>query len=292
MDLRKCILTKNDCYKAAVEFIPKGIMWHSTGAHNPNLKRYVGPDDGKLGVNTSNNHWNTPRPDGRKVCVHAFIGLDAQGKVCTYQTLPFDMRAWHAGGKANDSYIGFEICEDNLKNKSYFDKVYKEAVELTSYLCALYNLDPMEENVIICHQDGYRLGIASNHADVYHWFNIFGKTMDDVRKDVKEIMSSKSVNTTKEVKKEESEYKVGEDYITTVNLYVREKAAGQKKKYIHLTADGKKHATADEKGCAILTKGTTVTCNGVEIKDGNIWIKIPSGYICAYLKESNKKYVC
>ena len=53
---------------------PKGIMVHSTGANNPTLRRYVGPDDGLLGANQYGNHWNTYRPGGRQVCVHGFIG--------------------------------------------------------------------------------------------------------------------------------------------------------------------------------------------------------------------------
>ena len=42
MNLHKLILTNNDCYKAGKTITPKGIMVHSTGANNPNLKRYVG----------------------------------------------------------------------------------------------------------------------------------------------------------------------------------------------------------------------------------------------------------
>lgn len=181
MNLRKCLLTKNDCYKAGKKITPKGVMWHSTGADNPNLKRYVQPDDGKLGDNEYNNDWNR---SGVGACVHAFIGLDKNGVVATYQTLPWNYRGWHCGGSGNDKYISFEICEDDLKDKSYFEKVYKEAVELTAYLCKMYDLDPNGKNVIICHQDGYKLGIATNHGDVYNWFNKFGKDMNDVRKDV------------------------------------------------------------------------------------------------------------
>ena len=59
MNLRKLILTNNDCYKAGRKITVKGIMVHSTGANNPWLKRYVGPDDGLLGVNKNGNHWNT-----------------------------------------------------------------------------------------------------------------------------------------------------------------------------------------------------------------------------------------
>lgn len=216
MDLRKLILTKNDCYKAGVKMTPRGIMWHSTGANNPNLKRYVGPDDGALGTNTYNNHWNTDRPGGRQVCVHAFIGKLANGKIATYQTLPWDMKAWHSGGSANDSYIGFEICEDALNDKAYFEKVYKEAVELTAHLCKLYNLDPNGKDVIICHADGAKLGIASNHGDVYHWFKKFGKTMDDVRKDVAKCMDTAIQEDTVEIYRVR---KSGKDVKTQIGAY-------------------------------------------------------------------------
>ena len=69
MNLHQLFLKKNDCYKAGRTIIPKGIMVHSTGANNPNLRRYVGPDDGLLGRNTGGNHWNTATPGGSQVCV-------------------------------------------------------------------------------------------------------------------------------------------------------------------------------------------------------------------------------
>lgn len=186
MNLNKLIFTENACYKAGRKIKVKGIMVHSTGANNPWLKRYVGPDDGKLGKNQYNNHWNTYHPGGREVCVHGFIGKLADGSIATYQTLPWDHRGWHAGGSANDTHIGFEICEDGLTDKTYFDKVYKEAVELCAYLCKQYGLT--EQN-IICHSEGYKKGIASNHGDVMHWFPKHGKSMDTFRADVKALLS-------------------------------------------------------------------------------------------------------
>ncbi len=182
MNLHKLILTNNACYKAGRTITPKGIMVHSTGANNPNLKRYVGPDDGLLGKNQYNNHWNQDKPDGRQVCVHGFIGKLADGSIATYQTLPWNHRGWHAGGSANDTHIGFEICEDGLADTSYFSAVYKEAVELCIYLCKQYGLT---EKDIICHCEGNKLGIASNHGDVMHWFPKHGKSMDTFRADVK-----------------------------------------------------------------------------------------------------------
>ena len=193
MNLKKLILVNNECYKARKTIVPKGIMVHSTGANNPNLKRYVGPDDGFLGKNKYNNHWNQSRPNGRQVCVHAFIGKLADGTIATYQTLPWNHRGWHAGGKANDTHIGFEICEDNLTDASYFNKVYKEAVELCVYLCKLYKLT---EKDIIGHYEGFKLGIASNHSDPSNWFPKHGKSMNTLRADVKKALTSSPLSPT------------------------------------------------------------------------------------------------
>lgn len=192
MNLRKLLLTNNECYKVGKKIIVKGIMVHSTGANNPNLKRYVGPDDGLLGVNQYNNHWNQARPGGRQVCVHAFIGKLADGTIATYQTLPWDMRGWHSAsgskGAAHDTHIGFEICEDGLTDATYFNKVYQEAVELCAYLCKEFNLDPMKDGVIIGHYEGHQRGIASNHGDPKNWFPKHGKSMDTFRSAVKALL--------------------------------------------------------------------------------------------------------
>ena len=195
MKLLTCLLTANRCYKCGAKIRPKGVMVHSTGANNPNLRRYVQPVSttpdragllARLGTNPNGNHWNRA---GLSVCVHGFIGKLADGSVAAVQTLPWDRRGWHAGdgssGKsANDTHISFEICEDGLDDPDYFARAYREAVELTAMLCKQYGLDPLADGVVICHQEGYRRGIASNHGDVLHWFPRFGKSMDDFRAEV------------------------------------------------------------------------------------------------------------
>ena len=202
MNLRKLIFINNACYKAGRTIKPKGIMVHSTGANNPNLKRYVGPDDGLLGKNQYNNHWNQDKPGGRQVCVHAFIGKLADRTVTTYQTLPWNHRGWHCGsgskGSGNDTHISFEICEDGLTDASYFFAVYKEAAELCVYLCKQYGLT---EKDIICHSEGYKLGIASNHGDVMHWFPKHGKSMDTFRAEVKRLLTAIEIPIPTEPKK-------------------------------------------------------------------------------------------
>ena len=206
MRLIKCILTANDCYKAGRTITPKGVMVHSTGANNPLVARYVQPLEGQkdetqlkaeIGTNRNANDWNNP---GLDVCTHAFVGKLADGGVGTVQTLPWNHRGWHAGtgtsgGSANNTHIAFEICEDDLTDQGYFRKVYQEAVELTAMLCKTYDLNPLADGVVICHSEGYQRGVASNHADVMHWFPKFGKSMDTFRTDVSKAMGSGSTDT-------------------------------------------------------------------------------------------------
>ena len=189
MKLLQCLLTESDCFRAGETIVPRGVMVHSTGADNPDLRRYVQPDGGLLGVNANGNHWNRP---GVRACVHAFVGKLADGSVAAVQTLPWEHRGWHAGsgkrGSANNTHIAFEICEDGLDDPAYFAEVYGTAVELTAMLCKAYRLDPHSAGTVIDHSEGHRLGIASNHGDVKHWFSRFGKTMDGFRRDVAEEM--------------------------------------------------------------------------------------------------------
>lgn len=201
MNLRKQLLTNNDCYLRGRTIRPQGVMVHSTGANNPRLSRYVAPNDGLLGE-PSLRHWNQ---SGVGACVHAMIGKLADGSVATYQTLPWTMRGWHCGTgtsgiSANNTHISFEICEDGLTDAGYSQAVYREAVELTAYLCKEYGLDPLADGVVICHAEGHKRGIASNHADVLHWFPKFGKSMDDFRADVAREMKGERELTENEVR--------------------------------------------------------------------------------------------
>ena len=202
-----CMQTNSTCYKSTRTMTPLGILWHSTGANNPYLKRYVQPlstDNNYkemlnfLGKNISGNDWNHIT---YQAGLNAWIGKTANDSITTIQTMPWDYRSWGCGsgskGSCNNGWIQFEICEDGLNNKEYFEKTYKEACELTAYLCKMYNLNPLgtvkmngiDVPVILCHQDAYKLGLGSNHGDVYHWFKKYGKSMQDVRNDVAALMN-------------------------------------------------------------------------------------------------------
>ena len=193
----QCMLYNNDCYQLDTTMKPKRIIVHSTGANNPELRRYVQPTAHQisgmggrtreemltlLGKNKFGNHWNR---SGLRVAVHAFIGKLADGTVATVQTLPWNIPAWGVGkgkyGSYNGSAVQFEICEDALKSKDYFKKTYDEAVNFCVKICKLYNI-PVEN--IISHKEAHQLGYGSNHGDPHHWWSKFGYTMDDFRKAV------------------------------------------------------------------------------------------------------------
>lgn len=204
-ELYKCILTNNDCYKDAWTMNPEGIIVHSTGANNPNLRRYVQPDDGILGVNPNNNSWNR---GGTNTCVHAFIGKDKNGKIKCYQTLPFNYSCWGIGRGTKGSYnyppttkypndrpyIQFEICEDGLTDPSYFYAVMDLAQEFCAYLISRYPAIKVEN--VISHHEGYIRGMGSGHADCDHWLSKFGKNMNWFRSCVQEKL--KETTTTPE----------------------------------------------------------------------------------------------
>ena len=92
MKLVQSILTKNDCYKSGRKITVKGLMLHSVGCPQPNASVFV-------------KNWNR---SGLEACVHGFIDGNT-GTV--YQTLPWNHRGWHAGGAANNTHIGVEMCE-------------------------------------------------------------------------------------------------------------------------------------------------------------------------------------
>lgn len=204
----QCFMTQSTCYKGTDKMTVRGVLWHSTGANNPTLKRYVQPDDNAsdrdelialIGKNTYGNDWNHI---DRQAGLNCWIGKLADGTVTTIQTMPWDFKPWGCGGgkngSCNNGWVQFEICEDGLTDPVYFEKVYKEACEITAYICQMFGIDPngtvtmngVNVPTILCHADSYKLGLGSNHGDVNHWFPKHGKSMATARADVAALLKA------------------------------------------------------------------------------------------------------
>ena len=190
MKLVESIMTNNPCYTAGRKITVKGLMLHSVGCAQPSASVFI-------------KNWNNASYD--KACVHGFIdGNDGT----IYQTLPWNHRGWHAGGAANNTHIGVEMCEpacikytgganftcsDIQTAREVATRTYNSAVELYAKLCKDFNLNPLADGVIISHSEGYKRGVASGHADPEHLWKGLGLsyTMDTFRKAVSEKMGVK-----------------------------------------------------------------------------------------------------
>lgn len=184
------LATANPCYQQnGNRAKTTHLILHSTGANNPNLKRYVTPDDGMLGENKYKNGWNTP---DSSTLVHAVIGKNKNGFVEAYQIAPWGKLVWGCGsglnGSGNSFAIQVEMCEDNTLGANYAKETYNVAVKLFAHLCKVYKIKP--EN-IWSHNEAHAKGYASGHVDPEHWWKKVkcGLTMDGFRNDVEALLS-------------------------------------------------------------------------------------------------------
>lgn len=178
---------------------PQGIVFHSTGANNPNLKRYVDAPE-ELGVNQYQNWFGGP--NSNDVVPHGAIGLDKNGKVRIAQILPYELACQCAGKGSKGSYniydkdkgyIQFETAEDDLKDENYFNAAMDAAADYCVYLMKLYP-DIKVEN-IVSHNEAHERGMASGHVDPEHWMKNFGKDMDWFRDIVKQRLAEPEPET-------------------------------------------------------------------------------------------------
>lgn len=175
----------NRCYSNAQIIKPQWIIVHSTGCGMGTTERML-------------KSWNKK---SASTCAHG--AADAHGYVCC---LPLNFKGWHVGAKGNGKTIGFEICEpENIAYKSgavidtllynvHDRAVLKDFNERYNHgvmFCAeLMHETGIDIDHVVSHAEAYRLGLATNHADVGHWFSLFGVTMDDFRNSVTEYYNS------------------------------------------------------------------------------------------------------
>lgn len=173
-------MTANDCYKSTKTLQkPLGIQVHSVGSKG-----------------TSRERWRQWNKAGIKKCAGAFI--DTNGIM---QCLPWDKRPWLSGsgknGNANNFCVGFEICEPKTDTEENAEYLYACVKYLCSELCRALDINPAD---IKAHCELHKMGYASNHADVNHWWGKKGTpwaqyTMDRLRREVSEEIGVRLMET-------------------------------------------------------------------------------------------------
>ena len=289
MRLIKCYMTQSTWYKGAANGTPKGVLWHSTGANNPNISRYVQPDDkaadraamiALIGKNKYGNDWNHIDRDAG---VHAWIGKLADGSIATVEAGPYEKKAWGCGDKAsrlkngwslNETHIQFEICEGDLNDKEYFEKVYQEAVEYTAMLCKKYGWDPMGTftyrgesiPVITDHAGSHAIGHGGNHGDVGHWFRRYlgSDYLNEIRRDVATQIAFDELGTAIEILTPKDTIKEGDLVKITGTKYYSGKTIPSWVKNQNWFV---KSVSGDRAVIDKNEKGTNSICSPINVKD-------------------------
>ncbi len=173
----------------------KGFFLHSVGCAQPNplvfIRQWDNANYGRAGIN-------------------GFIGADAVYLTAPCLETPGRVKRMpHAGKPAgNNGYIGFEMCEpaqihytvgasfivrDHAAAQAYCRKTYQNAVQLFARLCSFHGKNPLQDGVILSHNEGGKRGIASGHVDPEHlWRGLsLPYTMEGFRRDVANAMKPK-----------------------------------------------------------------------------------------------------
>jgi N-acetylmuramoyl-L-alanine amidase len=209
---------------------PAGLLWHSTGSDNPWVRRYAADANTKdeiIGNNPNGNGFqqvtdrNGRNAAGKSVpCPNAVMGLGTDGKMLTVKILPDNFCPWCSGAgnlataqkngftTNNANFISFyqlEICEDikctgvsygktNPYNSAQYAKLcYDEMVAFSAEFFRTYfsgNPNSVTPKTLTTHVEGHKMGIASNHADPWHWFGKYGHSGDTLRADVKKALQT------------------------------------------------------------------------------------------------------
>ena len=191
----KHYLTKNECYIVNGRIVEhRGVLIHSTATPGATPERFA-------------SLWDTYRPSGKQVCVHAF-----SDDTKVINTLPYNVRCWGCGsgpkGSGNSYYIQVEICEPagiyfsngwqyKIKEgreqevKDYITKAVDVVAEWAVNRLLELGIKEVTPYTVTSHYEANTMGIASNHGDPKGLLGLAGLTMDDLRNKCKAIMAKR-----------------------------------------------------------------------------------------------------
>jgi N-acetylmuramoyl-L-alanine amidase CwlA len=119
----------------------------------------------------------------RGASAHAFVDYNS-----ITQTVPWTEQAWHAGPTANKRYIGIELC--NYKEALKFEEIWNRAVWLFAYVHVnIINVTDINNVTLMSHAEVSAKWKETDHTDPIGYFARFGKTVDDFRRGVQDMIN-------------------------------------------------------------------------------------------------------
>lgn len=192
------------------------------------------------------------------------------------------------GIKAGNSWKGKVY---NSKTQECFDGSHY--VSISAYFRAYNNLTESVADYfdLITKSERYRKSMVANSPleCITAIKNGGYATSPTYVKTIMDIINSCNLTKYDKIEKQNTKYIIGNVYTLQVNLNVRIGAGTDKKQklFTELSKDGQKHAFNQK--LAVLKKGTRVTCLNLIIENNNIWMQIPSGFVCANF--NGKEYI-
>lgn len=185
--------TNNPAFAAGRAIPRSGAVNHSVGCAQPSADVFYNL------MNKSSATWG----------VHAILGDFHKGPGRIILAMPLNRRPWGCGsgskGSYNNSRVQWEVCEpsghtyaggtmigyDVEANKEYFARMWALLVKFNVYVAIECGYDA----AAICdHAEAHAQGYGSNHADLGHWLPKHGKSMSDLRAEVKAILGDQKNN--------------------------------------------------------------------------------------------------
>lgn len=197
-----------------------------------------------------------------------------------------------------DEYLRSDICRferlvndlDYNMNKYQFDALVSFAFNIGGVLQLTdgnkRSLESLPNYMVkYCHVNGHYVRDLAKRREIEA--AVFRCLSENDLREVFLRNNFKYVVSDENVSEQSSLIMAGLDYVTLVGLAVRESPWGSKKNSEEWTDNGREHDVNPKNN--YLDSGTIVTCLEVRTIDDSVWIRIPSGWICAV--ESNKVYV-
>lgn len=193
-------------YNVGGDLSPLGLVIHATD--NPGA--------------TAQNHHDFFNGGNRGASANAFVDWNE-----IIQLIDWHRASWHAGHTANYSRIGVELCEPKGYDEDKFNEVWNRGVWLSAHLLEkVIGTTVVTRDNVMSHAEASDRWGETDHQDPVSYFEEYGKTMDDFRNAVQQVLNGKDCGEGASSDSLDMDGMIGKVVHVTSYLNVRETPGG------------------------------------------------------------------